>query len=1235
MTAFYVPKEELSADAVVQFRDYATELDNPKPVTPSFDLGNDPLTSPDMAAGSRAISSPPEPTAYPPSPAAPPASSFVQSAGMPVATPGGDRPYAAPSGPLVPNQFGDPSLSASEALAACGPAAAVAFARANGRNPSLREALDLAKSVGWTAGGGMNGVGNQKALLDKMGIASELDTSGNWDRVEQTARNNQAVAISTPNHYFVADGFDPSTGKYHVGASGTVFRTGAEWMTKDQITALGGGMNGALYTSGNATQTLTAAESPRQPVDAFRAFTGMVDNVGSAVSGAAEGAKQTADSAVDQFGAFVDSLHGKGDPLSSAPVQDNVPSYVREYAAAHGTQVAENPYVGQEPVPATSQNPLDVLGQAKDAVARPGALLPNVGDTVRDSGLWGPSDQTITTAQDAVPRRLQGETLSPEEQKALSDVTGYVGGMVSPLNATGSRTATAAQRAILEEQTRPITATREAEIARLKLDDFPDWLHNDLTKAAEDAGFHQGQRRGVIPLSTQDELGKSLAESVDIDKLISGSKIGQAFNTEQIRAYKNLVGTQAATVQGLTKQVAEATSKGQATDTLIARAMAEGEKLQGLQRILEGGRAEWGRAGQAFQAPAKLLDLNPTEATSRIFTKVGGRENALKAVEEFGKLTDMGASPVQMANFWAKIERPPPNADEWFRALRYNSMLSGPRTLEVNVAGNGAEIPWRLLRDTGASVLRGHPEEMIPEVKGLWAGVAKGNRAFMETLSQGITTEKALAGDIPRSISSRVDNPAAKKAAQFLEAPGTLLAAADEWANAVAYSMYNGRAAAVTATKQGLKGQAWESRVAELMAEPTAAMHRQAVAAADRMTYKGDMGQFGRALEQIQKVPIAGSILLPFLRTVYHIKARGIDRSPVGWVGTGVDLARGVYGKPSEWGAALAGDSLKELPKGVTPLGERLGDNIMGAMAFTAFYNQAVAGNISGAGPDDPEKRDMLKANGWQPYSVKVGDNWISYSNWGPVADSLSLAAAADEAVRYAKPGDNPVTIMADGMRRSAELVTEQAFLQSVGAVWKGLDDPKRYGGQWLSQTIQSLIPYGSLLNTVGAAGDESVRRPEPLNFEQSLSARLPGLRQNAPEAQDQLGRTIKNQQAGLSSLNPLRVSPESKNDVVTALLAEGVDIGDPPKAIGKIDLTPSEQRTYNTAAGKAIESIVRDILPSLEGEEPDVRRRILQKAVAGGRKQASYEILDSISEEDYQRRLGEGAAKREPLTIR
>jgi hypothetical protein len=146
-----------------------------------------------------------------------------------------DRALRRPDPTLVPDQLGDPTLSTEEAYSACGPAAAVAFARVNGRNPSLREALDMAKDHGWTAEGGMNGIANQKALMDAMGIPSRLETRPNASRIVEDAASGNPTIISTGLHYFVVDGWDPDTRRLHVGNSGRAVRGGSDWMTLDDM----------------------------------------------------------------------------------------------------------------------------------------------------------------------------------------------------------------------------------------------------------------------------------------------------------------------------------------------------------------------------------------------------------------------------------------------------------------------------------------------------------------------------------------------------------------------------------------------------------------------------------------------------------------------------------------------------------------------------------------------------------------------------------------------------------------------------------------------------------------------------------------------------------------------------------------------------------------------------------------------------------------------------------------
>lgn len=150
---------------------------------------------------------------------------------------------------MAVSQFGDRELTASEAYAACGPAAAVRFAQAYGRNPTLREATDLAKEVGWTPQQGMAGIASEQRLMQKLGLDTRLVAGPQWSQFAAEAQSGNPVTISTPGHYFYADGYNPETGAFHVGQSGLDLRQGKEWMTPQEMEGLMGQAQGGLLAS--------------------------------------------------------------------------------------------------------------------------------------------------------------------------------------------------------------------------------------------------------------------------------------------------------------------------------------------------------------------------------------------------------------------------------------------------------------------------------------------------------------------------------------------------------------------------------------------------------------------------------------------------------------------------------------------------------------------------------------------------------------------------------------------------------------------------------------------------------------------------------------------------------------------------------------------------------------------------------------------------------------------------
>ena len=130
------------------------------------------------------------------------------------------------------SQFGL-GLSSGDAMAFCGPTAAIAFAQTYGRNPSVDEAKQLAQQVGWNPDQGMAGVGSEVKLLNAMGVDAHATQGVDWSQVGRDASGGNPVIIDTPGHYYYVDGYNAQTGQLHVGTSGTDLKGGSEWMTPD------------------------------------------------------------------------------------------------------------------------------------------------------------------------------------------------------------------------------------------------------------------------------------------------------------------------------------------------------------------------------------------------------------------------------------------------------------------------------------------------------------------------------------------------------------------------------------------------------------------------------------------------------------------------------------------------------------------------------------------------------------------------------------------------------------------------------------------------------------------------------------------------------------------------------------------------------------------------------------------------------------------------------------------
>jgi hypothetical protein len=100
----------------------------------------------------------------------------------------------------------------------------------------------MAKGVGWTQEQGMAGPQSQVKLLQQMGVNATLTQGVDWGRVASETQAGRPVIIDTPQHYWVAEGYDPASGRFNFGNSARVLKAtgGRTWLTAQEMAAING-----------------------------------------------------------------------------------------------------------------------------------------------------------------------------------------------------------------------------------------------------------------------------------------------------------------------------------------------------------------------------------------------------------------------------------------------------------------------------------------------------------------------------------------------------------------------------------------------------------------------------------------------------------------------------------------------------------------------------------------------------------------------------------------------------------------------------------------------------------------------------------------------------------------------------------------------------------------------------------------------------------------------------------
>lgn len=176
---------------------------------------------------------------------------------------------------------------------------------------------------------------------------------------------------------------------------------------------------------------------------------------------------------------------------------------------------------------------------------------------------------------------------------------------------------------------------------------------------------------------------------------------------------------------------------------------------------------------------------------------------------------------------------------------------------------------------------------------------------------------------------------------------------------------------------------------------------------------------------------------------------------------------------------------------------DAIGRVTMGTGIAAFFFGLAAAGKVTGKGPSEPNRQRALTDAGVQPYSIRVGDGYVSYTRLDPYATLIGIAADLIEYSQWADTAQQSTaeTLAASFVTAMLNPLKERSYLRGLANTLDLINDPERRSQRFFEQFVGSLTPPGVSAfgaSFLTAAGDEHMR--EVRGVLDAMANRVPGI---------------------------------------------------------------------------------------------------------------------------------------------
>ena len=505
-------------------------------------------------------------------------------------------------------------------------------------------------------------------------------------------------------------------------------------------------------------------------------------------------------------------------------------------------------------------------------------------------------------------------------------------------------------------------------------------------------------------------------------------------------------------------------------------------------------------AGRLLQAQNIIADesATPMQKILALLDNAGIKED--KYLKDAVKVD--WNNPTQVVQFYRKFV--PPKFGEVLDEIRYSNMLSSPLTHIINTTSNflqtavvaPVEKTLSGVQDWGKSVLTGSERKYyarsgIDYAGGYVKSLPKAFKKAWNVLSGSETLVKPDFERIPLG---------SKGLLKAYSIPLRALEAMDQFFKTLV------EGGVTSELKHGPQKLLLSQIADKATKEANYRLFRQA------FDPNGELGQgpvlrmfdkWNSAIANVRRLP-GGKWVMPFLQTPTNILKQGIEYSPLG---------------------------VSTIPGAKAPI-EQLSRAIIGTGVFLGAYQLAQNGLTSWESPSSETERELYYAAGMQPYSVKIGDKWVSFSKLGPLSYPIAMAAALADAEKK-NPDKDMVANLTSGVSGILGFFGDQSYVRSIGDLVDVIQGGVNVGPTALSaegaNLAGQLIPYKSFLTWLGRITDPTYRKAS--GFVDRLKKDIPIIGEKLEPYTDIYGKPSVRDYPGLNAVSPYKVTQEKPQE--------------------------------------------------------------------------------------------------------